>query len=332
MRIITEPSDEDHGRSTSSRKPDADRRQDSVRSRSGTGSVSRRASPFAHILKEITISSHLKKDLPQKWKRLGDAVVLKLPPELLEHREEIGRVYARNLAVETIFRSTSSIKDEFRHPSVERIYGNSNEVTSIENGIKYSFDITRIMFSKGNTPERARVCSMNMPDEKVLDMFAGIGYFSLPAAVHGKAREVVAMEKNPVAFDYLVKNIALNRCEHVVLPVLGDNRELKIETDFDRVFMGYLLRTENFLSQAASALFEKGGTIHFHTNIKRAQYRSLRRKEDICLEDLPGDLSSILNKCLNENHLDLTSISLFRVKSYAPLVYHVVFDIGCEKL
>jgi len=297
----------------------------------GTSSPHRRASPFAHILEEIEIPGQLKKNLPKKWKRLGNAVVLKLPPELLDYKLEIGRVYARNLAVDTVFRSTSSIKDEFRHPSVERIHGTSDEVTSIENGIRYCFDITRIMFSKGNTPERARVCTMNMRGERVLDMFAGMGYFSLPAAVHGKAREVVAIEKNPAAFGYLRKNIALNHCEGVILPLLGDNRELKIGTNFDRVFMGYLLKTEDFLSRAASALSEKGGLIHFHTNIERALYRKLREKEEICLGDLPGSLSPVLSSCLNNYHLGLISIRLFRVKSYAPSVYHVVFDISCEK-
>ena len=327
VRLITELHEGNHERPDGNEKPDENHRQDDV----STSPVHRRASPFAHILEEIDIPNELKKKLPQKWKRLGNAVVLKLPPELLDYREEIGRVYSRNLAVDTIFRSTSSIKDEFRRPSVERIYGTSNEVTSIENGIKYCFDITRIMFSKGNTPERARVCTMNMCGEKVLDMFAGIGYFSLPAAVHGKAREVVAIEKNPIAFGYLKKNIALNHCEGVVHPLLGDNRELKIDTDFDRVFMGYLLKTEDFLSQAASALSEKGGIIHFHTNIERVQYRNLREKEESGLGDLPGKLSSVLGSCLNTYHLCLTSIQLFRVKSYAPSVYHVVFDINCEK-
>ena len=290
----------------------------------------KRPSPFRYILEELELPEPLKELLPGKWKRLGNAVVLKLPEELLDHSAELGEVYARNLGVETVFRTTSTISEEFRRPSVERIYGSSDEVTAVENGISYCFDITRIMFSKGNTPERARVCEMNMQGEKVLDMFAGIGYFTLPAAVHGKARSVVAMEKNPVAYRFLTRNIVLNHCGDVVCPVHGDNRKLTIDTDFDRVFMGYLLKTEDFLTLGVGALAEKGGIIHFHTNIERGEHRKLRELEEITLEDLPGGLPTTLESCLTEHHLTLTRAELFRVKSYAPSVYHVVFDLYCE--
>jgi len=317
--------DESHEREQAGKEPDR-----GSTGQETTAPARRRPSPFSHILNDISIPDELKPLLPRRWKRLGNAVVLKLSSELLGHKEEVGKTYARSLAADTVFRSTSPISEEFRKPSVERIYGSSNEVTAIENHIKYSFDITRIMFSKGNTPERARVCRMDMLGEKVLDMFAGIGYFTLPAAVHGKARSVVAMEKNPVAYRFLTRNIVLNHCGDVVCPVHGDNRKLTIDTDFDRVFMGYLLKTEDFLTLGVGALAEKGGIIHFHTNIERGEHRKLRELEEITLEDLPGGLPTTLESCLTEHHLTLTRAELFRVKSYAPSVYHVVFDLYCE--
>jgi len=44
--------------------------------------------------------------------------------------------------------------------------------------------------------------------ERVLDMFAGIGYFTLPMARAGA--EVTAVEHNPTAFRYLIENAQLN--------------------------------------------------------------------------------------------------------------------------
>jgi len=256
---------------------------------------------------------------------------MKLPPELRSRRKAIGEVYARNLGVDSVFLATSTIKEEFRQPSLERIYGDSNEVVNMENGIRYCFDITRLMFSKGNTPERARVCRMDMSGEKVLDMFAGIGYFTLPAAVHGKAQRVLAVEKNPVSHHYLQKNVKLNGCEKVVSTVLGDNREIEPGRDFDRVFMGYLIRTGDHVHQALRAISEKGGILHFHSNIERTAYRRLRGEEKITPGHLDPELGAVLSRYSDEHKLWLDTVRLVKVKSDAPSVYHVVFDLDFKK-
>ena len=291
----------------------------------------RRKAPFQHILDMINLPEHLKSFLPKKWKRLGSALVLKIPDELEDYKNEIGKTYAQVLGVHSVFKVTSTIKDEFRRPSLERIYGTTKEVVNIENGVKYCFDVTKIMFSKGNTPERARICKIKMNDEKVLDLFAGIGYFSLPAAKWGGARKVIAVEKNPDAFYYLKKNIALNHLQDKVIPVFGDNRTVPLEKDFDRVFMGYLFRTEEFLPLALKSLSEKGGVVHFHTKLGREEYREKKAKKKLSIEDLSEKFKSVLMESLNSFGLVLLSARLFKVKSYAPGIYHVVFDLKLKR-
>lgn len=52
-----------------------------------------------------------------------------------------------------------------------------------QHGIKYSLDVTRCMFSSGNVTERARMGRQACKDQVVVDLFAGIGYFTLPMLV-----------------------------------------------------------------------------------------------------------------------------------------------------
>ncbi len=55
-------------------------------------------------------------------------------------------------------------------------------------------------------------------------MFAGIGYFTIPVA--GSGASVHAMEINPVAFEYLNRNIVENGLTGLVNSSLGDCRDL----------------------------------------------------------------------------------------------------------
>ena len=47
----------------------------------------------------------------------------------------------------------------------------------------YSFDATKCMFSWGNLSEKLRMGSLDCRDEIIVDLFAGIGYFTLPFLV-----------------------------------------------------------------------------------------------------------------------------------------------------
>ena len=52
---------------------------------------------------------------------------------------------------------------------------NNTWVTHVDNGIKYSWDISKCMFSIGNITEKLRVAKFNCEGETVVDLFAGCG-------------------------------------------------------------------------------------------------------------------------------------------------------------
>lgn len=61
--------------------------------------------------------------------------------------------------------------------------GDSGWVDHRENGIIYSFDATKCMFSWGNLSEKRRIAQLDCRNEVIVDLFAGIGYFVLPFLV-----------------------------------------------------------------------------------------------------------------------------------------------------
>lgn len=67
-----------------------------------------------------------------------------------------------------------------RDSTLEILVGDNGWVDHNENGIIYSFDSTKCMFSFGNLSEKLRMARLDCVDEIVVDLFAGIGYFVLP--------------------------------------------------------------------------------------------------------------------------------------------------------
>ena len=52
-----------------------------------------------------------------------------------------------------------------------------------ENGVLYSFDATKCMFSWGNLSEKRRMGQLDCKEEVIVDLFSGIGYFTFPFLV-----------------------------------------------------------------------------------------------------------------------------------------------------
>lgn len=260
--------------------------------------------------KKILIKEELQL-LPKKWEKVGDILILKFPKGIKE-REKILETYADVLKCKTVL-GEGSIVGEKREPLLQHLYGDKNtETIHIENKIKFKLDVSKIMFSSGNIDERIRMATAGNKGEVVVDMFAGIGYFSVPMAVYSKVN-VYAIEINPTAYFYLKENIVLNDVKERVSAILGDCRKMSPKKNANRVIMGYL-HSKNFLPTAMEALCPDGGIIHYHFLCNR--------------KDFPSRPFAEIKKSANERGREAKLIFSKKIKSYAPHILHGVVDVN----
>jgi len=208
--------------------------------------------------------------------------------------------------------------------------GSRGWITVTEQGIKQSFDLTKVMFSRGNITEKIRFGRIVQKGEIILDMYAGIGYYSLPALVHGKAKFVYACEWNPHAVFALRYNLKQNSVDNQATVLEGDSRIILQENNdlqevgVDRVILGLLPTSEGGWKTAVSALNKQtGGWLHIHGNVPTSERDQWLvwicvKMDEILSGILVGsDQASYVILC---HHIE-------RVKSFAPKIDHFVADI-----
>jgi tRNA wybutosine-synthesizing protein 2 len=204
--------------------------------------------------------------MPSGYQRMGRVLLLRLPERYRPYFPLLGAAWREALGVATVLRQVGPVAGELREPRVECIAGSETETEVVEHGVRWRFDAARIMFAAGNRTERQRAGALIAPGETVVDLFAGIGYFAIPAAGPGRAARVVAVEKNPLAHRYLVENVRRNDVSPRVDCVLGENRSVPLEAHgADRVFLGYLPDAIPWLPRALDLLRTEGGWVHVHT-------------------------------------------------------------------
>lgn len=190
-----------------------------------------------------------------------------------------------------------------RIPIARILHGEAGIVRHREHGYVFWLDPALTMFSKGNREEKIRIATIIRHSgypERVADMFAGIGYFTIPAA-SGGAR-VHAMELNPVAYGFLRKNIIANSVGSRVTADCGDCRDCVCGV-YDRIIMGHF----DSLSLLPDALAHSrcGTVIHLHSTEPVSD--AIRMHVEAA-----GFSAEIRER---------------RVKKYAPGTWHIVQDV-----
>ena len=134
-----------------------------------------------------------------KWKRIGNVLILDSKFHY-ESYEDL-QVLSKKHNVKTIMK-IDHIQGTKREPVYNILYGNETETIHKENGCLFKLDLSKVMWSKGNNNERLRIAKLVEDNEVVLDMFAGIGYFSIPIGVHSNAKRIYSIEINPNSYLY----------------------------------------------------------------------------------------------------------------------------------
>jgi tRNA wybutosine-synthesizing protein 3 len=277
-------------------------------------------------------------DLPTGWELHGDLVLL--PKDAFRQADwqmlasvekgmndltELWRVVAEALAVERVARK-GEISGGERRPDVEMLLGEDGWVTHREHGIDYSFDVTKSMFSAGNLSERGRIGELSCTGETVLDLYAGIGYWTLPLLIRAGASHVHACEWSEDSLHALGHNLTANGVADRCTVHAGDNRETLISTgstndsttavlgSCDRVLLGLLPNSKAGWPLALAALKPEGGWLHLHGNAPGGE------------EEAWGD--SVVRELSEMDGRPVTVERLVKVKWHAPHVRHCVLDLS----
>ena len=263
-------------------------------------------------------------DLPNRWEKFDDIALIPNSSFRKEHWKpiisyEFWIKICQSLNVERLARS-GEIIGEKRESTVEMLVGEDDWVIRKESGIKYGYHIKQCMFSSGNINERRRMGEVVSENEVVVDLFCGIGYYTIPILVKNNVKHVYSCEWNINSINALKYNLENNNVEKKCTIIEGDNRETtdNLENIADRVLLGLLPTAEESYHVALKCIKEKGGILHIHGLAPSNNH------EKFLLET-----SEKLQK-IDHNYI-ITNYKINKIKSYAPHWDHLVLDIEIEK-
>jgi len=259
------------------------------------------------------------------WKRIefiGDIALIRTPlnmdpRELKPLAEEILR---RIPYVKSVWASLPGIEGSYRLRKNVWLAGElRSETLYREHGCVFRIDINRVYISPSLNYEHIRVARLVKPGEVLFNMFAGAGLFSIIIAKHAKPSRVYSVDINPDAYNYMVENVRLNRVENIVVPLLGDAKDIAMSTlvkSVDRVLMPYPELALDYLSYALNSLKECGW-IHIYLHVRTDRGEHWRSKARELVERKLSELSV----------RDYTITLVRKVRNVGPRLHQVVVDV-----
>ena len=225
---------------------------------------------------------------------VGDIAIIIIPDELIHRERFIGEaILTNNNSVKVVAKRAGNYKGEFRTIELEVIAGQNRKETQVtEFGVRLLLNVETTYFSVRSGNERSRIASLVQPGESVLVMFSGVGPYPLLIAKHSKAKKVMGVEKNPLAHQYAVKNLKLNKKIKNVLFHLGDAAILPslLDERFDRVVMPLPTMGDTFLPVAIEMLRETGGWVHYYEMAQEGSFDRAVSKVQKSSEDMGKEL------------------------------------------
>jgi tRNA (guanine37-N1)-methyltransferase len=212
--------------------------------------------------------------LPQAFDIVGDIVVIDISPELKPHEAAIGQaILQTHRSVKTVLAKAGDIGGVFRVRDYAVIAGEPKTATiHREFGCQFRVDLARAYFSPRLSHEHMRVAELVGSGEVVVDLFAGVGPFSVLIGKKQPSAKVYAVDLNPNAVELLKVNVRVNRVARCVFPIQADAREIaqtRLRGVADRVIMNLPETAIDFVDAACNAIKPEGGIIHFYAFIRK---------------------------------------------------------------
>jgi tRNA (guanine37-N1)-methyltransferase len=200
---------------------------------------------------------------------IGDIAIIKVASGSVAHAEEMAtKILAVHGNVKTVFAQASPILGDFRVRKLKLLAGeNKTSTKHRESGCVFAVDVEKCYFSPRLSHERMRIASLVGSGETVVNMFSGVGCFSIIIAKTVDQTKVFSIDLNPTAVQYLKENVRVNRVYGRIIPLIGDSKDIinaQLLGKVDRVLMPLPEKALEYLPCAVSALKKPGGWIHYY--------------------------------------------------------------------
>jgi tRNA (guanine37-N1)-methyltransferase len=271
-----------------------------------------------------TIPASLIDVFPKSIDYVGDIAIVKLPSDLEEFRKQVGEaILQANTSIRLVLAKKGAVKNEYRLRDYEIIGGKgSTETIHHEYGCRYQLDLSKVFFSPRLSYEHNRIASNfnTFRKETVIDMFAGIGPFSILIAKKNRLAKIYAIDINPDAISYLKKNIVGNRVIDQIIPILGDVKKIvkdRLENKADRAIMNLPELSYEYIVTAINSIKSSGGIVHYYGFIEGDNPIENMRKRTC--------------KLLNNHHVkNFKFLSSRKVRGIAPHKWQIGIDLLIE--
>ncbi len=269
---------------------------------------------------ESVLSEKESEEIFSAFDQIGDIIIVRIPDLLLGKKEIIGKTLLEQIKnANTVFCQSSPVEGDFRIRDLEFLAGENKTQTEYkEFGCRFLVDVEKVFFSPRLSTERNRIADLVKDGETVINMFGGVGMFSIMAAKKKKCT-VYNIDINPDAAKLCEKNISLNKLAGSVISLHGDATQIineKLKGKGDRILMLLPERSDEFLDSAISAA-KKNGIIHYYSHIH-------------------ADKKTLAPKLSEKHFLDITPVKseiLYSrmVRAVGPRYYQTVVDARISK-
>ena len=269
---------------------------------------------------EDVLSEKESDELFSAFDQVGDIIIVRIPDSLLSKKEIIGKTLLEQVkTAKSVFYQASSVEGDFRTRDLEILAGEDKTETEYkEFGCRFIVDVEKAFFSPRLSTERDRIADLVQEGETVINMFGGVGMFSIIAAKRKKCT-VYNIDINPIAAKLCEKNIELNKLAGKVISIHGDATKIveeKLKDKGDRVLMLLPERSDEFLYSAIFAA-KNNGIIHYYSHIHADEKsKAAKLSEKHYLEITPVK-SNILDSKI--------------VRAVGPRYYQTVVDVRITK-
>lgn len=254
--------------------------------------------------------------------QIGDIVIIKIPDELAPKKKLIAKAILTNVkTAKAVFAQVSPVRGDFRIRDLEFIAGENRTITEYkEHSARFKVDVAKTYFSPRLSTERQRIAEMVGDNETIVNMFAGVGTYSVVIAKINKTCNVYSIDSNAAASELDKINAKLNKVQDRVVSICGDAAEVikgRLAGQADRVLMPLPERAKEFVDPAVLALKEKG-IVHYFAHVKAD---SKKAGQELGLKDAQDAFAKY----------DHNVIAVRVVREVGPRIYQIVADVSVKR-